>query len=113
MSTSPANPSPFRLQPGGALGQKQAEFQFGPTDFRFTVGKDGSIYAFALAVPQPGAKVTITSLGTNAGLLAAPVHSVTMLGSRKKLVWSQKPEGLVIESPAKMPSQIVVAFKVQ
>jgi hypothetical protein len=36
-----------------------------------------------------------------------------MLGSTKKLVWSQKPEGLVIESPAKMPSQIVVAFKVQ
>ena len=103
----------MRTLPGGALGQKQAEFQFGPTDFRFTVGKDGSIYAFALAVPQPGAKVTITSLGTSAGLLATPVHSVTMLGSTKKLVWSQRPEGLVIESPAKMPSQIVVAFKVQ
>jgi alpha-L-fucosidase len=103
----------LRTLPGGALGRKQADFHFGPTDFRFTVGKDGAIYAFALAIPQPGEKVTITSLGTSAGLLTAPVHSVTMLGSRKKLVWSQKTEGLVIVSPAKMPSQIVVAFKVQ
>lgn len=33
--------------------------QFGPADFRFTQGKDGSVYVFALSVPQPGAEVMI------------------------------------------------------
>jgi alpha-L-fucosidase len=103
----------LRTLPGGALGKAQAGFQFGPKDFRFTVGKDGSVYAFALAVPQPGSQVTIVSLGTSAGLLTAPIHSVTLLGSRKKLIWSQKPEGLVITCPSRMPSEIAVAFKVQ
>jgi alpha-L-fucosidase len=103
----------LRTLPGGALGQKQADFQFGPTDFRFTVGKDGAIYAFALAVPQPGAKVTILSLGSDAGLLPGHIHSVSLLGSRKRLIWTQYPGGLVIECPAKMPSQIAVAFKIQ
>ena len=99
--------------PAGQLGQRQADFQFGPADFRFTQGKDGSVYAFALAVPQPGAQVTIASLGSGAGLLGAPVKSVSMLGSAEKLVWTQRPEGLVITCPPQMPSQIAVAFKVQ
>jgi alpha-L-fucosidase len=103
----------LRTLPGGALRQAQIDFQFGPTDFRFTVGKDGSLYAFAMAVPKPGSQVTIVSLGTNAGLLAAPIRSVTLLGSRKKLVWSQKPEGLVITCPNQMPSEIAVTFKIQ
>ena len=103
----------LRTLPGGALGKAQADFQFGPSDFRFTSGKDGSLYAFALAVPQPGAQVTIVSLGTGAGLLTTPIHSVTMLGSPEKLVWSQHPEGLVIICPSKMPSLIAVAFRIQ
>ena len=103
----------LRTLPGGALRQAQVDFHFGSTDFRFTVGKDGSIYAFAMAVPKPGEQVTIVSLGSSAGLLAAPIHSVTLLGSRKKIVWSQKPEGLVITCPSRMPSDIAIAFKIQ
>jgi alpha-L-fucosidase len=103
----------LRTLPSGQLGQAQAEFQFGPTDFRFTSGKDGSVYAFALAVPHPGAQVTIASLGSGAGLMSAPVRSVSLLGSAEKLVWSQHSEGLVVTCPSQMPSQIAVAFKVQ
>jgi alpha-L-fucosidase len=103
----------LRTLPSGQLGQAQAEFHFGPTDFRFTSGKDGSVYAFALAVPQPGTEVTIASLGSGAGLMSAPVRSVSLLGSGEKLVWSQHPDGLVVKCPAQMPSQIAVAFKIQ
>jgi len=102
----------LRLLPAGQLGKAQAEFQFGPTDFRFTQGKDGAVYAFALAVPQPGAEVTIASLGTAAGLQTAPVKQVTMLGSGEKLVWRQSADGLAVTCPAQMPSQIAVTFKV-
>jgi len=99
--------------PQQQIGKAQADFRFGPTDFRFTQGKDGSVYAYALAVPQPGATITITSLGTDAALLPAPIHSVTLLGSTAKLVWHQQPGGLVIVAPAQLPSQIAVTFKVQ
>ena len=102
----------LRTLPGGR-SEKQAGFHFGPADFRFTVGKDGAVYAFALEPPQPGQHLTIVSLGTSAGLLSAPVHSVTMLGSNKKLIWSQKPEGLEIVAPSRIPSKIVVAFRIQ
>jgi alpha-L-fucosidase len=102
----------LRTLPGGALRQAQADFLFGPKDFRFTQ-KDDAIYAFALAVPQPGAQVTIVSLGSGAGLLAARIRSVTLLGSKEKLLWSQKPEGLVVTAPSKLPSNIAVTFKIQ
>jgi len=103
----------LRTLPAGQLGKAQAEFQFSAADFRFTQGKDGSIYAFALSVPQPGAEVTITSLGSGAGLLDASVKSVTLLGSREKLIWDQTTNGLVIKCPAKVPSQISVAFRIR
>ena len=64
-------------------------------------------------MPQPGAQVTIVSLGAGVGLLAAPIRSVTLLGSKEKLLWSQKPEGLVVTAPSKLPSNIAVTFKIQ
>ena len=99
--------------PAGQLGQRQVDFHFGPTDFRFTSGSDGSVYAFALAVPEPGARVTIASLGSSAGLLPAPIRSVSLLGSAEKLTWNQHPDGLEIVCPSHMPSQIAVTFKIQ
>jgi len=99
---------PRRRTPPGASG-----LPIRSKDFRFTVGKDGSIYAFAMAVPKPGAQVTIASFGSSAGLLAAPIPLVTLLGSKEKLLWSQKPEGLVITCPSQLPSDIAVAFKIQ
>ncbi len=103
----------LRTLPAHALGQPQADFHFGPKDYRFTVGSDGALYAFALAVPAPNTQITIASLGTTAHLLTTPIHSVTLLGSSKKLLWTQKPEGLVITCPSRMPSQIAVTFKVK
>lgn len=102
----------LRTLPAGQLGQEQAEFQFGPTDFRFTEGKDGSVYAFALAASQPGAQVKISSLGSSAGLMSAPIRSVSLLGSGENLFWSQHPDGLVIVFPAQIPSPIAVTFKI-
>jgi alpha-L-fucosidase len=98
--------------PTGHIGAAQAEFKFGPTDFRFTQGKDGTVYAFALAVPQPGATVTIASLGSAAELKKEPVRAVSLLGRGEKLVWRQKAEGLEIVCPQRMPSEMAVAFKI-
>ena len=43
----------LRVAPGGKLGQRHADFRFTTRDFRFTVGSDGCLYAFCMAVPQP------------------------------------------------------------
>jgi alpha-L-fucosidase len=103
----------LRTLPSGQLGKEQAEFRFGPTDFRFTKGTNGAIYAFALAVPRPGGHLKIVSLGSDAGLLKSPIHSVIMLGSKEKIGWKQQTDGLEIVSPSRMPSQIAVTFRIQ
>jgi alpha-L-fucosidase len=103
----------LRTLPSGQLGKEQAHFQFGPGDFRFTAGADGSVYAIALAVPKPGARVKIRSLGSAQGLLKGPVKSVTMLGSAEPLRWRQEADGLAVVAPSRLPSQIAVVFRVQ
>ena len=85
--------------PMGALNRPQAEFRFGPGDFRFTQGKDGAVYAFALETPKAGDVVKIVSMGKKAALLKAPVTEVTLLGSAEKLKWTQEEEALVIHYP--------------
>jgi len=103
----------LKTLPSGQLGKEQAEFEFGASDFRFTKGADGAIYAFALAVPPPGTRVKIVSLGLDAGLMKQPVRSVTMLGSNETLAWKQSGDGLEVVAPAHLPSQIVVVFKIR
>jgi alpha-L-fucosidase len=103
----------LKTLPQGQLGKDQAEFRFGPGDFRFTRAADGAIYAFALSVPRPGMRVKIVSLGLDAGLMKQPVHSVTMLGSNERLTWKQRRDGLEVVAPAHLPSQIAVVFKIQ
>jgi len=103
----------LKTLPSGQLGKEQAEFEFGASDFRFTKGADGAIYAFALAVPPPGTRVKIVSLGLDAGLMKQPVHSVSMLGSNETLAWKQSGDGLEVVAPAHLPSQIVVVFKIR
>lgn len=104
----------LRTLPGHALGKRQAEFKFGPHDFRFTVGKDGSLYAFTLAVPEPGSELRIVSLGAAAKLLGKPVSSVTLLGHQgAPLKWRQQDDALVISVPAAMPFASAVAFNIR
>ena len=100
--------------PGGAIGKKQAESQFGPKDFRFTVGKDGSLYAFSLAVPAPGSEIRISSLGAAANLLGKPVTSVSLLGHQgAPLRWKQEAGALVISAPSTMPFTTAITFNIQ
>ncbi|MGV7206382.1 alpha-L-fucosidase [Oxalobacteraceae bacterium A2-2] len=104
----------LRTLPAGKLGKSQADFRFGPHDFRFTVGKDGALYAYAMAVPAPGSTVKIASLGRAAGLLGKPVRSVTLLGHQgKPLAWKQEDDALVIASPQDMPFSTAVAFRIE
>jgi alpha-L-fucosidase len=100
-------------QPTGKLSSTQASATFDTADFRFTVGKDGYLYAYCLKVPAAGAKITITSLGTNQTALSGPIQSVSLLGSTATLVFTQTATGLSITCPASMPFKTAVGFKIE
>lgn len=101
-----------RSLPYGKLGWSQANYAFTNSDFRYTVGADGCLYAYCMTVPSPGATLTLPALGTGDGTLAAPITSVELLGSSDTLVWIQTATELNITCPATMPFQTAVAFKI-
>jgi len=102
----------LKVLPGGALGRSQADFKFGLKDFRFTVGKDGALYAYCLTVPAAGNELRITSLGSTANLFGKPIQSVTLLGHKGELRWKQETDALVITCPDAMPFATAVGFRI-
>ncbi|MHB9141123.1 MAG: alpha-L-fucosidase [Paludibacter sp.] len=103
----------LKMLPGGKLGSKQANFKFDSQDFRFTVGKDESLYAFCMNVPSPGRQLKIKSLGTEAKFFNKRIKNVMLLGYNGKLKWKQESDGLAITCPVKMPYATSVVFKVE
>lgn len=102
----------LKMLPGGGLTRRHAEFAFNTTDFRFTVGKNGALYAFCMVVPQPTTELVIKSLGINNNLLDHSVKKVTLLGYKNKLKWRQDAEGLKITFPAQNAFKTSAVFKI-
>jgi alpha-L-fucosidase len=103
----------LKMLPGGALTRKHAEFKFNPQDFRFTVGKNGALYAFSMNVPTPGTQLKIKSIGTKAKYLDKPVKTVRLLGYGGTLQWKQEADGLSITCPAEMPFETSIVFSIE
>lgn len=103
----------LKMLPGGGLGRRHAEFKFNTTDFRFTVGKNGSLYAFCMNLPEAGSELKIKSLGSNANLLEKTIKKVSMLGYEGKLKWKQVADGLVVTCPSQMNYATSVVFRVE
>jgi alpha-L-fucosidase len=103
----------LKMIPGGALNRRHAEFKFDTRDFRFTVGKNGALYAFCMTVPAPGTQLKIKSLGTEGKYLDRLVKTVKLLGYSGKLQWKQEADGLAIICPVKMPYETSVVFRVE
>ena len=95
--------------PGGGLGRRHADFQFNAQDIRFTVGKNGSLYAFCMQSPEVGQEVAIKSMGEKCH---KKIKKVSLLGYDGKLKWRQTTDALVIVAPAMLPSQTAIVFKI-
>jgi alpha-L-fucosidase len=85
---------------------------FKATDFRFTLGKDGAIYAFSFGVPSGGDQIKIASMGSDSKYLKSTIKSVTLLGGSDLVEWKQDPDGLTITFPPEMPLKISAVFKI-
>lgn len=99
--------------PGGALNRKHAEFKFDAQDIRFTVGKNGALYAFCMNVPGQGSTLKIKSLGADAKYMNKAIKSVKLLGYNGKLQWKVEADGLAITCPKKMPFATSIVFKIE
>lgn len=97
----------LKTLPGGKLGRGHANFKFDAQDIRFTVGKDGSLYAFCMNVPEAGQTVTIHSVTEK------PKH-VSLLGYSGKLKWKHTADGLVVTFPKSGANLVISAvFKIE
>ncbi len=103
----------LKMIPGGKLDGRQADAGFSTKDFRFTIGKDGALYAFCMAVPKPGESLKITSLGSTANRLGAAVESVQLLGHDGKVEWKQAADALAIDYPGKVTGSSPICFQVR
>jgi alpha-L-fucosidase len=79
-------------------------------DVRFTT-KDGVLYMIALGVPQQD--LQIKSLGTAAKLLDKPIINIQLLGSDKKVEWSQAADALTVKVPEIIPNDAAIVFKIK
>jgi alpha-L-fucosidase len=61
---------------------------------------------------EPTRDILIRSLGKNLGLLPGDIASVELLGSSEAPTWDRRPDGLLIQLPAQLPSSHAVVFKV-
>lgn len=102
----------LRRLPGHGLGKQHAEFKFDINDIRFTEGKDGSLYAFCMKVPQPKQTVKIKSMGRAAGHVLS-VNKVKLLGYKGKLSWRQTDEALEITYPTGCKLKVSAVFKIK
>lgn len=102
----------LNVLPGGFIGANQANHSFYTTDFRFTVGKDGVIYAWCMTVPKAGDKLKIVSLGSDTGIGQKQVTSVELLGEKNKIEWKQEADGLSIIYPDSAHLKTAVGFRI-
>ncbi|MBD5358247.1 MAG: alpha-L-fucosidase [Bacteroides sp.] len=89
----------LRKLPGGGLGRGHADFKFEKNDFRFTVGKDNSLYAFCMVKPETGERLLIKSLSMGNDIAPDKISSVKLLGYDGDLTWNRTKDGLEIKFP--------------
>ena len=98
--------------PGGKLGRQHADFKFTTDDIRFTVGKNGSLYAFTMTIPADNQVVRIKSLGKSQKDIKK-VKGVQLLGYKGKLKWKQTADALEVTYPAGLHQETSAVFKVK
>ncbi|MFI3280793.1 MAG: alpha-L-fucosidase [Rikenellaceae bacterium] len=79
-------------------------------DIRFTVNGD-QLYAIMMDWPEEG-EILIRTLSSNCEHLDAPIESVSLLGSKKRVKFEQNEHGLKLILPKKRPCEHAFTFKI-
>jgi alpha-L-fucosidase len=92
-----------------ASGEFKAQAPYTSKDLRFTT-KGDTLYAVTLALPAPGEEIHIRSLATKNN--NGKIENIEIIGSDKKLKWSQNKDALIIHATDHYPSENAVAFRI-
>jgi alpha-L-fucosidase len=84
---------------------------FTSQDFRFT-RHGNTLYAIALGWPEDG-KLVVKSLAEGSPNLAAPIHSVQLLGTKSKLNWTRTRDGLSVQLPTEKPCDYAYTLRIE
>lgn len=93
--------------PRGKLGKLQADTPFTGKDIRFTLGKDGALYAWLMAWPENNTAI-IHSLAEYNGKF----KEVRLLGYKGKLKWKQTTNGLEVELPEGKSEAFAIGLRI-
>ena len=86
--------------------------EFTTRDIRFTT-RAGKLYAIVLG--EPDKEIRIVTLGKSlgwSGLLDQPIATIELLGSKEKVVWEQKSNGLHIQPPKILPCRHAITYRI-
>ena len=100
----------LKTLPGGGLGSKQANFRFDAQDIRFTLVKNGKLYAFMMNVPSAGQTVVVHSLADGKGYLASKIKSVKLLGYKDSIQWKMSSDDLQVTYPGRLRTLLLRQF---
>lgn len=104
-------PSTIKLnQQKGRFGGLTDTRAYQPTDIRFT-SRENNLYAFCMDTPNTD--IRLTSLGKNSKYANKVIASVTLLGSKEKINWTQNNEALIIIKPTNLPTWHVTGFRIE
>lgn len=96
------------------MGDRANRSPYTAANIRFTQSKDGKmIFAIQMAPPEENAELMLASFGKGGVGADLEIHTVELLGSTEPVSWSREDSGLKIKSPAKVPDELAVAFKLQ
>jgi alpha-L-fucosidase len=103
---------------GPSIAGEQEKGQFGGLkdvrayqsgDLRFTV-KGKTLYAFCMETPEGDIHVKSLGLKTETG---KKVSSITLLGSKEKISWTQNDNEVIIKKPAQLPAYHTIVFAIR
>ena len=83
--------------------------KYQPGDLRFTT-KGKTLYAFALERPEGDIHIRALGLKSNEG---KKIASIKLLGSKKKIEWTQTDNEVVIRMPASLPEFKTLVFAIK
>jgi alpha-L-fucosidase len=87
---------------------------YGPANIRYTRSKDDhTLYAIQMGWPGDSKATLLTSFDRSGPGGKLEVSKVSMLGSEDSIEWSRDDEGLRVTSPATVPSELAVVYKVE
>jgi alpha-L-fucosidase len=102
-------PSVTELQEKGQFHGIKDVRNYKAGDLRFTA-KGNTIYAFCMEKPESDIHISSLGLQTATG---RKVKSISLLGSKEKIKWTQNKDEILIQRPEQLPEYSTVVFEIR